>query len=670
MKLRGIGFSPNGQGDLLGTIIVYSDNDEALGIENTGNYSRDADKSLYKKAKASGLDLEVMRAQLTRLLAQIRTGTDEAIAANTPQLQHDRQVVYVSDRHMRDISDDCWELIEGANGARPRFFCFGDGVVDLVVSKSLIRPRLLSLASLRGHLDRLGDFIAIGEKLEEKPARPPKDVVEDLLAFANPPMPYLRAVVGCPIVAPDGSIISSDGYHPKTCFYLALNGLQISPVPANPAQDDIERARNLILGEILGEFPFVTDADKAHAVAALINPVARAIIDGPTPLYIIEAPTPGSGKGLLAEVISIVTTGNPPSVMTEGHDDDEWRKRITARLLSAPPIILIDNIRRRLESSALSAALTARFWEDRYLGQTRIVTVPVTTTWLATGNNPALSDEIARRIIRIRLDTGMEHPWEREGFRHPNLRQWVQRNRAEILWAVLTLIRTWVVAGRPRGAEVMGSFESYAATMGGILHMAGIQGFLTNRQEVYAHAQSEAEGWQAFVNIWWETYQSQRVGVEQLFKLSKENKLLTDLRADRTDRGARTSMGIALSKMRDRLIGLYYLRYTGPGLDGRAANYCLELSGGNAKVRLGSEVRGGSDTQVTEPQNLTVPLRYPQQFWEDFHSAPKPGTSCICPDMSGPPIVGDELPACPSCGRETFWCPICGGCRLCEVEVP
>ena len=39
----------------------------------------------------------------------------------------------------------------------------------------------------------------------------------------------------------------------------------------------------------------------------------------------IEAPVEGTGKGLLAQVIGLVTTRDTIAVMTEAKDEDEWR---------------------------------------------------------------------------------------------------------------------------------------------------------------------------------------------------------------------------------------------------------------------------------------------------------------------------------------------------------
>jgi hypothetical protein len=89
------------------------------------------------------------------------------------------------------------------------------------------------------------------------------------------------------------------------------------------------------------------------------------MIDGPTPLHLIEKPSPGTGATLMVDVIATIHTGCGASVMTEGRDDEEWRKRITAKLRQIPSLVLIDNLRAELDSAALAAALTAPFWEDR-----------------------------------------------------------------------------------------------------------------------------------------------------------------------------------------------------------------------------------------------------------------------------------------------------------------
>ena len=125
--------------------------------------------------------------------------------------------------------------------------------------------------------------------------------------------------------------------------------------------------------------------------------------------------------GVRSPIRPAIATGHRASVMVEGSDDEEWRKRLTAKLRQIPSLVLIDNLRRPLDSAALAAALTAPFWEDRVLGVSEITRLPIRCIWVATGNNPEFSGEMARRLVRIRLDARIDQPWRRSGFRHPNL---------------------------------------------------------------------------------------------------------------------------------------------------------------------------------------------------------------------------------------------------------
>ena len=107
-----------------------------------------------------------------------------------------------------------------------------------------------------------------------------------------------------------------------------------------------------MLDDLLVNFPFVSKADLAHAVALFLLPFVRELIGGPTPLHLIEAPTMGSGKGLLADVLLLPSLGDVPAPMAETTTDEEWRKRITSTLLGAPAVVCIDNLNRTLDAGA------------------------------------------------------------------------------------------------------------------------------------------------------------------------------------------------------------------------------------------------------------------------------------------------------------------------------
>ncbi len=157
-----------------------------------------------------------------------------------------------------------------------------------------------------------------------------------------------------------------------------------------------------------------------------------------------------------------------------------------------------------------------------------MIRVPITCGWFATANNPTFSGELARRIVRIRMDAAVEIPWERKDFKHDPLDAWVKEHRGDLLWALLTLAKAWVAAGRPKGQVQMGRYQSWADTMAGILVVAGIPGFLGNREEVYTIAEADQEAWRAFIEAWWGDHGEQRVETSLLFDLAKKQRLLTD----------------------------------------------------------------------------------------------------------------------------------------------
>ena len=216
---------------------------------------------------------------------------------------------------------------------------------------------------------------------------------------------------------------------------------------------------------------------------------------------------------------------------------------------------VIDNLSRPLTSGVVSAALTMRRWEDRLLGRNETVSVPVRTIWVLTANNPILSREIARRSIRIRLDSRRDRPWMREGFRHSDLRGWAHAHRADLVWAALVLVRAWLVAGRPAPrARPLGSFEDWTCLVGGILEHAGYQGFLANALDFYERADSEGSAWRAFTSQWWELHGDAAVGTKDLLTIAKEIDGFS-LGRSTTENGQRNSLGKRLRKSVDRVIG-------------------------------------------------------------------------------------------------------------------
>lgn len=432
---------------------------------------------------------------------------------------------------------------------------------------------------LRHMLARLAKWKRLNGKGELVAAPPPLAVVKSVLATPDPALPVLVGIVNTPVFGRRGTLLTTPGYHPDArLLYAPAPGFTVPHIPAKPSSAEIAAARNLLCEDLLGDFPFVGPAEMAHVIALLVLGFLRGMIDGPTPLHLIEKPTPGSGATLMVDAVATILTGSGASVMTEGRDDDEWRKRVTAKLRQIPAIVLIDNLRAKLDSSAVAAALTAPFWEDRILGASEMARLPIRCLWIATGNNPEFSNEMARRLVRIRLDPHEERPWQRTGFRHPDLMTWVRANRPRLVDACLTLCQAGIAAGKPRGSRTIGSFENWAHVIGGVLEVAGILGFLGNIDEMMEASDSEGAGWSAFIAAWWDRFGTADVGASDLFNVATFCDPAPPM-SGHTDRAQKTSFGIAIKRMRDRVFDVrgLRLRIAKAGISHQATRWKLEV---------------------------------------------------------------------------------------------
>lgn len=313
-----------------------------------------------------------------------------------------------------------------------------------------------------------------GRKKVQAPTMPPMMIATQILALHAWPFPYLEGVIESPTLRPDGSLVDCPGYDDATALlYEPTPGVHFPAIAERPTRDDAGRASAVLL-EPVKDFPFVADTDRAAFVAVVLTLLARRIIRGAVPMFAVRAPTPGTGKSLLAHIIGIVGTGHEPAVMSMT-EADELRKRITALALSGTPLILLDDVSGSLGSDVLAGALTATTWEDRLLGQTEMVRLPLRAVWLATGNNLGFQRTLGRRVIPIDLDARVEHPEDRTEFQHRDLGAYVRAVRPELVGAALTMLRAFLAAGAPahKGTR-LGSFEQWDDVVRSCVIWAGL----------------------------------------------------------------------------------------------------------------------------------------------------------------------------------------------------
>lgn len=424
----------------------------------------------------------------------------------TPKVKrsaNDLPEIIITARPLRDITADAMNAIVGYNDPAEIFIRAGSLV--RIGSDENDEPIIdtMTESAVRGRLARCSEFLRTTQNGEMMPIPPALDVVRDIMALGRWPFPPLLGIVETPFVTQSGHVVLEPGYNEETRLMYTPGRLLMDEISQEPTQQEIEDAIEL-LQEVICNFPFGDDASKANTIAAMITPIVRPAIRGPVPLVLFDKPQAGTGASLLSEVIALIATGRSNAMMTAPKSDEEWDKSITAMLKQGRSVVTIDNIEGLLFAAPLSVALTSNVWTGRILGQSQMITLPQRATWIATGNNVQLGGDLPRRCYWVRLDAKTARPWQRNGFMHPRLLEWAAGERSRILASILTLAKAWFAAGKPapEGLPTMGSFEDWTRTIGGILELAGVTGFLGNIEQMYEQSDQETPQWEAFTQAW------------------------------------------------------------------------------------------------------------------------------------------------------------------------
>lgn len=410
-------------------------------------------------------------------------------------------VVQINNRSIGEITKPALSALQASNDP-PNLFVRGGKMVYVAVDEER-RPAVVPVSEsyLRGRIGRVAEFYRCSDSGDTK-VLPPVETVRDIMALPidELALPALLGVAEAPTMRQDGTVIDEPGYDPASRMYFHPGpGLENMILPEDPGTDDIAEAVAMI-DEAVGEFPYADVASKANLFGLLLTPIVRPAIAGCVPLAVIDAPTQGTGKSLLADVLSTIITGRPAHMQPYPLNEEEMRKVIGSALLGGRPIISFDNVESTLKSPNLASVLTAKTHEDRILGVSENMVVPNRATWLCTGNNVQLAGDMPRRCYQIRMDPQSSKPFMGRTFKHPRLLEWVHEHRAELLHALLTITRAWFQAGKPRTPErVLGTFEEWHRTVGGILAYAGIEGFLANIDALHDQADDTALQWERFL---------------------------------------------------------------------------------------------------------------------------------------------------------------------------
>jgi putative DNA primase/helicase len=465
----------------------------------------------------------------------------------------ERPSVNIAGGDLASKSNAVWAAVDAINNP-PWLVATPTGIT--IVDRDIFgrgRRQAATLDSLRWALTARLFFQKYDKDGHPTSTHPPDVLLTNLLVNPRPPLGNMRRLCEVPIVAPDGRLIAKEGFDAASgIYYLPHPDLADIELSESPTPSEIEGAVALI-DDLLADFPFVEDCDRAHAIAFALVPILRLTIVGRTPLFRFEAPQPRTGKSLLMRTLArLACSESGISDVSPTADEEEWRKRITGVLRKEPEAFLIDNA-DSLESAQLKKLLTDDLWEDRQLGSSDTVRYPVQCVFGVSLNNPVISREIMGRSIRVRLDAKSQHPEARGGFRHPNLEEYARENRAALVGALVTIARASSTPDET--VACLGGYEQFCRRMSAVLKAAGISGFLGD-----AHDDSALSGEESalihFVELWAEEYSTHQKETADLVQVAERVEGIYLGRSDSV-RAKSTALGMFLRKHRGATVGHY-----------------------------------------------------------------------------------------------------------------
>lgn len=304
-----------------------------------------------------------------------------------------------------------------------------------------------------------------------------------------------------PILRADGTILNAPGYDPDSKMVYLCDG-EPPTIPDKPTHAQAVAARDHLM-DVFHDFPFASGHDRAAALVGILTKFCRDCIPGCVPMFLIESADAGTGKGLYCDITGIITTGREMPKMCNPTDVEETRKAITSCLMAGDSTIVLDNIRGTLGNSAIDKALTDTIWQDRILGGNQMGTWPMRIVFYATGNNPTIGGDTFRRIVRIRMEADCENPSERTAFKYPRLKQHVRKNRLDYVIDALTILRAFIVAGRPQAKlPAFGSYDEWSDTVRQAVVWVGMDDPVVSASTLASNADTKRAAFRAMVELW------------------------------------------------------------------------------------------------------------------------------------------------------------------------
>jgi len=235
----------------------------------------------------------------------------------------------------------------------------------------------------------------------------------------------------------DKRFVLHAGYDRATGVY---NGMpQPMRLPDVVSRADVEEALN-VLWEPFSRYKWATDASRSGLLAAIFTAVLRPALKE-APGFFIDANVQASGKSKCADALCAIQAGRRVGrySFVRGAQDAEYNKYLISMLSTSRRTWILDNCVGEVDSEAISALIFSSIITGRRLGSNTMVEMVARVFFVATGNNASLTDDLNRRLIRCRINSGSPQPRKLSYPFDPE--EVALANRDAIVRAVLTVLK-------------------------------------------------------------------------------------------------------------------------------------------------------------------------------------------------------------------------------------
>jgi len=273
-------------------------------------------------------------------------------------------------------------------------------------------------------------------------------------------LPPIRLLSSCPVLVEKsgGCAVLGRGYHDHGGGTYVTAGA-LPPVVPFP-----EAVAALL--DIHKEFAFMSEADRARAIAVMLSPALRSggFIQEDFPLHVAEATESQSGKDFMQKLHSRLYNAIPSVIVPPKGGVGSLDETISKALMSGSSFICLSNFRGRLESAILEAALRGQGRVECRALRTSATVDTTPFNWQLSTNGAEFTRDLANRsiITRIRKQPA-GYAFTR--FSEGDVVAHVTAKQPYYLGCVFEVIKAWVLLGKLRTDDNRHDFLQWSRSL-------------------------------------------------------------------------------------------------------------------------------------------------------------------------------------------------------------